>query len=87
MIEFASRGSPALDLGLVNGEDPELYVKRLFLNSSNKENLLTTPSKTQMTPLKTPTKTPVKTPVKTPSKKSLTPSKNAVKVLVKLINF
>lgn len=56
-------------MGLLNGEDPEFYIKRLFQEGS-KENLVTTPMKCQSTPSKTPTKTPVKTPTKgTPNKK------------------
>lgn len=67
---FFFRGTPALDLGLLNGEDPVLYIKRLFEEGSNKENLVATPTKTQMTPSKIPAKGSAKTPTKgTPIKK------------------
>ncbi|XP_046687923.1 bromodomain adjacent to zinc finger domain protein 1A-like, partial [Homalodisca vitripennis] len=65
------KGTPALDLGLLNGEDPEMYVKRLFEQGSNKENLLKSPTKTPITPTKTPSKASLpKTPTKgaSPSK-------------------
>lgn len=64
-LKYFYRGTPALNLGLLNGEDPLLYIKRLFEEGSNKENLVTTPSKTQLTPTKTAVKTPSKgTPIK-----------------------